>query len=251
MRRRGVAGQVLIGVTIVWGPEQAEIFHAADLSGLDGVVIVSDQDIPGALQPSVVPGFNAGANRDIGIAAARIRFPGCSVVLLDGDCAPGPTWAASHRGAAEVSWPVVACGSKMESGVDPRCAPLDWQGWRYNPSFQPSGSSPSLSDVLAHRVTWTCNLSINDAALSRLEALAPAIHGCRRIFAPMFDGEWGGEDTGLGLLAWRAGCNIVTLDPEESAVTHSPHASRITSVRNLRRIHDYYKTVFQAEEANP
>lgn len=86
-------------------------------------------------------------------------------------------------------------------------------------------------------------MSINAAALDRLEVAGRLVHGVPRIFSPEFDGLWGGEDTGLGILAYHAGCRIVTLDPEESYVTHIPHPSRITSVANLRRVHGYEERV--------
>lgn len=234
---------MLIGVVIVHGPEQAEAFHPEAFADLDGLVVVSGEPIPGAISSSSVPGFNAGANRDIGILEARSRFPGCSVVLLDGDCIPGPTWAAAHRRAVSTPVPTVACGARLDRGADPRTKPLHWQGTHYGPSFRSEGNVPTLPEILAHRVTWTCNMSINSAALARLEEAGKLVHGVPRIFSPMFDGLWGGEDTGLGILAHHAGCRIITLAPAESCVTHIPHPSRITSVANLRRVHCYEKQV--------
>lgn len=241
---------MLVGVVLIYGPEQAanlpQIRTAC--AGLDGLVVVSGEPIPGAVPPSPIQGFNAGANRDIGIAEARRRFPGCSVLLLDGDCIPGPIWAESHRAACGGPRPTIACGARNEGTVaDPRTRPLTWQGTAYPPSFVPGGRSDcSLEEIVAHRVTWTCNLSINAAALDLLEAAGPRIHGHPRIFAPMFDGQWGGEDTGLGILAWYLGCRIESLDPEESYVEHQPHPSRVTSLRNLRTVDDYEQQVIRA-----
>lgn len=246
---------MLVGVVPIHGPEQASNLPRirTACAGLDGLVVVSGEPIPGAVPPSPVQGFNAGANRDIGIAEARRRFPGGSVLLLDGDCIPGPTWAESHRATCGDPRPTIACGARNEGTVaDPRTRPLTWQGTTYPPSFVPGGRSDcSLEEIAAHRVTWTCNLSINAAALDILEAAGPRIHGCPRIFAPMFDGQWGGEDTGLGILAHYAGCRILTLDPEASAVEHQPHPSRITSVGNLRRVHEYERLVRTNRRCNP
>lgn len=238
---------MLVAIVLIYGPEQAAnlLRIRTACAGLDGLVVVSREPIPGAVPPSPVQGFNAGANRDIGIAEARRRFPGCSVLLLDGDCIPGPTWAESHRAECEGPRPTIACGARNEGTVaDPRTRPLTWKGTTYPPSFVPGGRSDcSLEEIIAHRVTWTCNLSINAAALDLLETAGTQIHGCSRIFAPMFDGQWGGEDTGLGILAHHAGCRILTLDPEASAVEHQPHPSRITSVSNLRAVETYARQV--------
>lgn len=242
-----MAGQVLVGVVLIHGPGQAANLPRIRTvcAGLDGLVVVSGEPIPGAVPPSPVQGFNAGANRDIGIAEARRRFPGCAVLLLDGDCIPGPTWAESHRAACGGLRPTIACGARNEGTVaDPRTRPLTWQGTTYPPSFVPGGRSDcSLEEIVAHRATWTCNLSINAAALDRLEVAGHHVHGLPRIFSPMFDGLWGGEDTGLGILAYHVGCRIVTIDPAASYVTHVPHPSRITSVANLRRVHAYESRV--------
>lgn len=240
-----MAGQVLVGVVLIHGPGQAANLPRIRTvcAGLDGLVVVSGEPIPGAVPPSPVQGFNAGANRDIGIAEARRRFPGCSVLLLDGDCLPGPGWSDSHRRATAPPIPTVACGARLDRGVDPRTKPLDWQGVHYEPSFRGGEYAPTLHEILAHRATWTCNLSINAAALDRLEVAGHHVHGLPRIFSPMFDGLWGGEDTGLGILAYHVGCRIVTLDPAASYVTHVPHPSRITSVANLRRVHAYESRV--------
>lgn len=238
---------MLVGVVVVHGAEQAVNLPRirTACASLDALVIVSGEPIPGAVPPSPVQGFNAGANRDIGIAEARRRFPGCSVLLLDGDCIPGTTWAESHRATCEDHRPTIACGARNEDTVaDPRTRPLTWQGATYPPSFVPGGRSDcSLEEIMAHRVTWTCNLSINAAALDLLETAGTQIHGCRRIFAPMFDRQWGGEDTGLGILAFHTGSRILTLDPEASAVEHQPHQSRITSVSNLRAVEAYARQV--------
>lgn len=234
---------MLIGVVLIHGPEQARTYQRAHMCGLDGVILVSGESIPGAVPPSPVQGFNAGANRDVGISEARCRFPGCSVVLLDGDCLPSPMWAGAHRRASSTPVPTLACGARLDRGEDPRTKPLDWQGVHYGPSFRRGGYVPTLPEILAHRATWTCNLSINSAALDRLEIAGKRVHGVPRIFSPAFDGLWGGEDTGLGVLAYHTGCRVITLDPDQSHAVHESHPSRMTSVANLRKVHAYEKQV--------
>ncbi len=242
-----MARQVLVAVVLIYGEKQSENLSAIldACASLDGVIIVSGESIPGAVAPSQIPGFNAGANRDLGIAEARRRFPGCSIVLLDGDCLPGPTWATEHRAACVSLLPTVACGSRTEGGTpDPRTSDLVWQGREYPPSFVPSGrGSVPLQEIMAHRATWACNISINALALDLLLDAGLRIHGVPRIFSPIFDGLWGGEDTGFGVLSHHAGCAVVTLDPGRSAVEHVPHESRIRSVRNLRLVEAYEEQV--------
>lgn len=188
-----------------------------------------------------IEGFDAGANRDDGLATAQLLHPGTDALFLDGDCNPSPTWLASHRVALESETPTVTCGARTEDDrPDPRTLPLSWNSGDFAPSlFAGHNYEPAYRETLAHRATWSCNLGINRAALERIQSAGEVLHGCRRVFSPEFDGTWGGEDTGLGIVAHLTGCRVLMLDSETSSVAHQRHDRFHTTRRNLDLIPAY------------
>lgn len=226
----------------------ADFFTGAELV----VVVLSSGRMPSlrfrclAFRPTHgVTGFNAGANRDEGLARALALHPGTSVVFLDGDCRPSPGWLAHHAEALAMDAPTVTCGVRKERcRPDARLQAVEWDGRTWPTMFIPGQDTAveDQDDVDGHRATWSCSLGINRAALSRLRSAGRRLWHSDRIFPPFFDGRWGGEDTGLGVVAWEAGCRIVMLDPDRSHVEHEPHRSRAAK-ENLDLVPDFIRSV--------
>lgn len=211
------------------------------------VVVVLDNASPfsGAfpmaqIGPSSIPGFRAGANRDKGLAWAMKHCPADAYLFLDGDCVPNSTWQRPHAQLAS-KVPTITCGARTESGnPDPRTIGLQWRGESYEPSIvqHPGGwKHPHMRDILAHRTLWSCNFGINAEAAAMLQEAGRKVHGEPRIFYPGFDGRWGGEDTGLAILAYLSGIRI--LINGQSPVEHIPHAPGAVTTKNLDRVHAY------------
>lgn len=222
---------MIAAVVLCFGGAQArnlESLDPATFAAFCGVVVVAGDSVRPSfpcilVEPSAVAGFNAGANRDIGLCAASEMWPGCDAAFLDGDCIPGPAWANEHVSALSVNTPTVSCGARTQGARrDPRTLPLEWQGQSFAPSMIDVPRIATLPEIIAHRATWSCNLGINCAAISLLQSAGEMLHGSRRIFSPEFDGRWGGEDTALGIVAHHTGCRVVALT-EASAVEHIPH----------------------------
>lgn len=194
--------------------------------------------------PADVQGFRAGANRDKGLAWAIEHTPGPYYLFLDGDCVPGPAWQKSHA-PLNSEEPLITCGARSEAGKpDPRTFALQWNGDEYIPSMtQRSGvwSQPSLRDILAHRVLWSCNFGMTQTAAKILTEAGRKVHGEPRIFYPGFDGAWGGEDTGLAILAHFAGVEIRVNG--QWPVEHIPHGPGAITIKNLKKVNDYYSAV--------
>jgi len=238
---------MIAAVVLCFGEAQVRNLESLDPATFDafcGVVVVTGSPVRPSfacvlVEPSAVAGFNAGANRDVGLCAASEMWPGCDVVFLDGDCIPGPAWANEHISALSVDVHTVSCGARTQGARrDPRTTPLEWQGQSFAPSMTDAPRIATLPEIIAHRATWSCNLGINRAALERIQAASESLHGCRRIFSPEFDGRWGGEDTALGIVAHHAGCRVVVLT-EASAVEHIPHEPFRMSRINLDMIPAY------------
>lgn len=190
--------------------------------------------------PSPVQGFRAGANRDKGLTWAMEHLPAPFYLFLDGDCIPSPTWQRAHA-ILSCGEPLITCGTRTESEKpDPRTLGLQWKGQSYPPSVaQHPGDwkQPTFRDILAHRSLWSCNFGMTHLAAEMLLESGRKVHGESRIFWPGFDGLWGGEDTGLAILAHLSDVEIRTNG--QSPVKHIPHSPTAMSIRNLDRVQDY------------
>lgn len=96
---------------------------------------------------------------------------------------------------------------------------------------------PTIRDILAHRALWSCNFGLTHTAAEMLMKAGDKVHGTPRIFWPGFDGHWGGEDTGLAVLAHLAGVEIRING--QSPVEHVPHGPGAVTVRNLDMVQAY------------
>lgn len=190
---------------------------------------------------SDVQGFRAGANRDKGLAWAMDHCPAHSYLFLDGDCVPNPRWLHPHLPLASGE-PLITCGGRHDPGhTDPRTLPLEWQGQRFSASMPTDPmvwqSGNDLRDIISHRILWSCNFGMTDVAAAMLRAAGEKVHGTPRMFWPGFDGWWGGEDTGLALLAHLSGIEIRVNGGQP--VRHIPHSPTAMNVRNLDRVQEY------------
>lgn len=194
------------------------------------------------IQGSTVQGFRAGANRDKGLAWAMAHCPAHSYLFLDGDCIPNPKWLHPHLPLASGE-PLVTCGTRSEGGMlDPRTMPLEWRGTSYAPSVSTDPnvwkSGNDLQEIMGHRILWSCNFGMTYSAASMLLDAGEKVHGVRRVFNPGFDGLWGGEDTGLAILAHLSGVELRTNGAYP--VEHIPHSLRNVTKRNLDKVRDYF-----------
>lgn len=252
MRRNLLVHPVVGGTLIVLchGEEQAQNIASwmpEWVQGLSVVVVLDNAPsfrapFPTAqIGPADVQGFRAGANRDKGLAWAMEHLPAPFYLFLDGDCIPSPTWQQAHAILSSVE-PLITCGTRTESGKpDPRTLSLQWKGESYAPSVAQHPEAwkrPSIRDILAHRVLWSCNFGMTHLAAKMLLEAGRTVHGESRIFYPGFDGLWGGEDTGLAILAHLSGVEIRTNG--QSPVEHIPHSPTAMTIKNLERIQEYF-----------
>lgn len=192
------------------------------------------------ISPADVQGFRAGANRDKALAWAMEHVPGSYYLFLDGDCIPDPGWQKPHA-PLNSGDPLITCGARTENGnPDPRTVGLQWRGESYSRIIPPDGRAwkiPTMRDILAHRALWSCNFGMTHAATELLLEAGHKVHGERRIFWPGFDGLWGGEDTGLAVLAHLSGVEIRING--QCPVEHIPHGPGAITKRNLDRVQEY------------
>lgn len=184
-------------------------------------------------------GFSAGYNRDLGashLAAVRGKD---DVLFLDGDCVPSPHLMLHHRSAHDVNEPVLACGLRVNVDESGKKTPDRRLG---HPSTKSRLFVPGIDrlildqkQILRHSVAWSCNMSANVKALDLIRASNTAIGSVSgRLFHSMFDGRWGGEDTGFALAGYRNRAKTIMLDPSRSWVTHTDHETSYQATDNLR-----------------
>lgn len=189
-------------------------------------------------------GFSAGANRDIGIQYVEQHFPGINHYLfIDGDCIPSTDLLTHHYTVLNRNSAVITCGSRrnqMRNGDvvdDKRLA---------SPLIRPRVFVPGIDrvvfdvrDIRAHNVVWSCNLGINASAINNIRKANACIASSNRVFSNVFDGQWGGEDTLLGLAGFHTSTPIVCLDPNKSWVMHQEHDIAYQGTSNLKKVFGY------------
>lgn len=241
---------MLVAIVLCHGDEQARLlaqlppdaFSGADLVlvAFSDTSMASDFQFPfaGIPVPRTFPGFNAGYNRDQALQHV-LAHRSADVVFLDGDCRPSEGLFQHHRRQLSSMLPTVTFGARHEEGKrDPREFVFLHRGTSY-PATLVHGSDALCADLPSirnHRTVWSCNFGINRSALELLVKDG-------RLFHPMFDGIWGGEDTGVALAAFHARCRLVGLDPSVSYVQHEPHPPWAVTRKNLERMGEFESTL--------
>lgn len=151
---------------------------------------------------------------------------GCECfIMFDGDCIPEKDVVKDHKAINSVPFPNISNGRRREEKyewkdqreVDPkmRGADLFSRGNGYvihNPDLLRSCS-----------ITWSCNLSLNLAALKLLKKFNLEYYGRDELFNGEFLGRWGGEDSFLGIEAIACKIYVTMLTTEFSGIRHIEH----------------------------
>ena len=217
---------------------QAECSAYALLAqGADTVVVVANKsrNLHGVDWITSTPpfsGFSAGYNRDVGIQHVVANYGPSDFLFIDGDCMPSPGLVAHHRRVLQSNAHVLSCGlriNKSTSGtltVDRRLGHPATRMRLFARGFDRVLVNPK--EVLTHSAVWSCNLGASWAtvlAVTSANKLASFTSSEPRMFHPCFDGNWGGEDTLVGIVGFRTGAQIVLMDPDVSHVVHTDHPS--------------------------
>ncbi len=241
---------MLVAIVLCHGDEQARLLAQLPQDAFSGadLVLVAFSDTPvttafqfpfaGIRVPRTFPGFNAGYNRDVVLHTIMSHKPS-DIVFLDGDCRPSESLFQHHRRQLSSVLPTVTFGARHEEGKqDPRESVFLHQGTSY-PATLVHGADALCADLPSirnHRTVWSCNFGINRSALELLVKDG-------RLFHPMFDGFWGGEDPGAAIGAFHAGCRLVGLDQSVSYVQHEPHPPGAVTRKNLDRMGEFESTL--------
>lgn len=184
------------------------------------------------------PTFFAGYARNIGVRAAI--EDGCDLfVFIDGDCIPQRKLIESHVVNCSNKLPVLSVGRRLESQyrwldqreVDSNLVHLNL--------FPPSGTLINNVELIRKcLVVWSCNIALNRSAINRILKFNQIYYKKSELFSSEFDGEWGGEDSFLGVQAWYCRLYINTTGLKNGGVTHTQHP-RPKSTHNINH-KDYF-----------
>lgn len=212
-----------------------------------------------------ISGFGAGRTRDVGIIVAQQINRTVPVLCTDGDCVPSPDLVAHHGELlSAVATPRITCGRRYDT-LGPDEGPAfqmvlpDAQDDVRNGALYMEHlvCAPGVDRVIFNPevfekswVCWSCNLGFNPAALALCRLVNSVVVGDgSRVFNPVFDGRWGGEDGFVGLSVWRCGGDVLMLS-ERSWVKHIWHKRSHTNMDHLRlvQLQDYelQKALFES-----
>jgi len=172
---------------------------------------------------SDLPVFMAGYIRNIGIEHAL--KDDCEIfIFIDGDCVPQKDLVKYHIQQCDRKIPVISVGRRRESKygwkdqreVDANLMHLNLFGNNGIVINNPELLKQSL-------VLWSCNVSINKSAIDLLYRFNLKYYARVEIFNSLFLGEWGGEDSFLGVTAWHCRIFISTIGALSTGIEHIDH----------------------------
>lgn len=185
-------------------------------------------------------GFSAGYNRDQGVQYVLNTYGPCDFLFIDGDCIPSENLVQHHKKLLSYCNNVICCGLRVNKSptgtlrVDRR---LGHPATRMR-LFVHGVDRVLLNarEIISHSAAWSCNLSVSYEVVMSVIKTNKVTQQTKqdRLFHPVFDGKWGGEDTLLGVQSFRAGARVVFLDPDESHVVHVDHPTNAHDTENLR-----------------
>lgn len=207
-------------------------------------------------------GFGAGRTRDCGLVLAQQLGDG-PYLFTDGDCIPSPGLVAHHADVLAVPHARISCGRRYdmlgpgETATLPLVLPDAQDDLRNQAAYMNGWVCTDNIDRLIFNhvvfesswICWSCNLGMNKAAVDLCRGVNAVLDGSHaRVFSPVFDGRWGGEDGFVGLSVYRCGGETVMLS-QRSYVKHIWHKRGHTNLDHLRLVqrqdYELHKAIFE------
>lgn len=169
------------------------------------------------------PEFFAGLARNIGLNQA-IHDGYDTFIFIDGDCVPQRKLVESHQAVCKAPMPILSVGRRREASyrwcdkreVDSSLAHLNL--------FDEKGTLINSPELIKQcLIIWSCNIALNKLAVDRLIKFNEVYYNRKELFSSDFNGEWGGEDSFLGIEAWYCRIFITTIGTKSSGVEHIDH----------------------------
>ena len=195
------------------------VIDAPVIDGVDVKLVIAE---PPVYIPREDRGFYAGHVRNVGTVSALSDK--CDIIIfLDGDCIPQANCVESHVISCNRSIPVVSCGKRREKKYN----------WKDRRESEPSLVNHGFfkRDMIINDpeymkkclILWSCNFAMNRSAIALVMRLNEKYYGRAELFNSEFNGQWGGEDSFLGIQAWICKCFILL--NKKASVEHIEHPS--------------------------
>jgi len=168
--------------------------------------------------------FLTGHRRNLGIEYAI--SDGCECfVFIDGDCVPQTDLIKSHLAINDQGIPNLSIGRRRDGQYN----------WRDQREVAEAVKSYGLFSknpyytvtewylLETSTIVWSCNMSLNIAAVNRLKKFNRKYYGRDDVFHSDFLGTWGGEDGFIGIEAYKCGIRITMLGDSNSGIKHIHH----------------------------
>lgn len=189
--------------------------------------------------------FAAGRPRDFAINyVGSLGYVPDIFVFLDGDCSPSRDLFKEHETAHSVvfPYPCLVNSARMEEDIDGTmlCDPRLKNPYVLCPGKDVVTASDEHLYVGSSMVP-SCigaNLSLNAKALELARSSNRSCLGESRVFAHVFDGQWGGEDPYLAATLFRLHALLVNIDPLKSHVIHHYHPTTHRTRNHVRILAD-------------
>lgn len=177
--------------------------------------------------------FAAGRPRDFGVQyLEKLGITYKHIVFIDGDCLPSSDLfeehARIHRSVSMFAkYPVLVNSMRIDIQEDGRQIPD--ARIKNNCIFSKGKDIVTVFDKhlyvdeKMYPACVGCNISLNAEAIKLARFINSTVLGDGRIFAHVFDGQWGGEDPYLSATLFRAGALCVNANPSKSWVLHCYH----------------------------
>lgn len=179
--------------------------------------------------------FFAGYCRNVGIDAA-INDGADIVTMIDGDCLPQQNLLLNHTEQCKYKIPILSCGKRREHKY----------GWKdrrecdsgiINYGLFRKNTIINDSELLKQCIiVWSCNIAINIDAINRIKKFNEMYYGRSEVFCSDFNGEWGGEDSFLGIQAWI--CRVIITTTPGSAIEHIDHPPHYSNALDHKTFFD-------------
>lgn len=172
--------------------------------------------------------FSAGMTRDFGVEYIKENFPEYEmIVFTDGDCVPSEKLIEKHlENIRKTNRSIVSCGMRYMETIDGVWKDDERMNekWVNDYSFTNRNGRLILSRefCLNNLFTYSCNLAFNKNAIDLCSDINLKLNNVSRVFSPMFDGSWGGEDDFISHCLFRTG-NWIVLTDKECFVNHYYH----------------------------
>jgi glycosyltransferase involved in cell wall biosynthesis len=173
-------------------------------------------------------GFGAGFCRDIGVDIVHSFDSDATILFIDGDCIPTSILFEQVQDSASKSDIIIVARMNQIQGTDNYMDDLRVAApWLDGIVFSRGKNVVIKNMELARsrQLTWSCSLAMSQKAIRTCQDINESIYGIRRVFANVFDGEWGGEDDFVGLTAMLFGLVVTSIDPTHH-VKHLWHIPR-------------------------